>query len=136
MGRLLNFAMFYLGWFACVMGAGRGELWLGPSVVAALVLIHLSTDRRTGAGGPADPADRDLWLRDRHAAGVGRPVRVHTYECRALALSAMDGGTLDDLRHDAQRLDVVACRALPTGGGARRPLRTGQLCGGCAARRD
>jgi Protein of unknown function (DUF2878) len=41
MGRLLNFAMFYLGWFACVMGAGRGHLWLGPSVVAALVLLHL-----------------------------------------------------------------------------------------------
>jgi hypothetical protein len=41
MGRLLNFAMFYLGWFACVMGAGRGNLWLGPSVVAALVIVHL-----------------------------------------------------------------------------------------------
>jgi hypothetical protein len=41
MARLLNFAMFYLGWFACVMGAGHGQLWLGPSVVAALVLIHL-----------------------------------------------------------------------------------------------
>ena len=41
MGRLLNFAMFYLGWFACVMGAGHGQLWLGPSVVAALVLVHL-----------------------------------------------------------------------------------------------
>ena len=41
MGRLMNFAMFYVGWFACVMGAGRGQLWLGPSVVAALVLIHL-----------------------------------------------------------------------------------------------
>ena len=41
MGRLLNFAMFYLGWFACVMGAGRGQLWLGPSVVAAVVLLHL-----------------------------------------------------------------------------------------------
>ena len=41
MGRLLNFAMFYLGWFACVMGAGHGQLWLGPSVVAALVLLHL-----------------------------------------------------------------------------------------------
>lgn len=41
MGRLMNFAMFYLGWFACVMGAGHGQLWLGPLVVAALVLIHL-----------------------------------------------------------------------------------------------
>jgi hypothetical protein len=41
MGRLLNFAMFYLGWFACVVGAARGHLWLGPAVVAALLLLHL-----------------------------------------------------------------------------------------------
>ena len=42
MGRLLNFAMFYLGWFACVVGAARGHLWLGPAVVAALLLLHLA----------------------------------------------------------------------------------------------
>jgi hypothetical protein len=42
MNRLLNFAMFYLGWFACVIGAARGMLWLGPAVVAALLLIHFS----------------------------------------------------------------------------------------------
>lgn len=41
MNRLFNFAMFYLGWFACVVGAARGELWLGPAVVAALVIVHL-----------------------------------------------------------------------------------------------
>lgn len=41
MSRLLNFAMFYLGWFACVGGAARGLLWLGPAVVAGLVLVHL-----------------------------------------------------------------------------------------------
>jgi uncharacterized protein DUF2878 len=42
MGRLLNFAMFYLGWFACVGGAARGQLWLGPAVVAGLLFVHLS----------------------------------------------------------------------------------------------
>ena len=42
MNRLLNFAMFYLGWFACVLGAARGRLWLGPAVVAGLLLIHFS----------------------------------------------------------------------------------------------
>jgi uncharacterized protein DUF2878 len=46
MGRLLNFAMFYLGWVACVVGAAHGEFWLGPSVVAALVLTHLSLTPR------------------------------------------------------------------------------------------
>ena len=42
MNRLVNFAMFYLGWFACVVGAAHGELWLGPAMVAALLLVHLS----------------------------------------------------------------------------------------------
>jgi hypothetical protein len=42
MSRLLNFAMFYLGWFACVVGAARGHLWLGPALVAALLLLHLA----------------------------------------------------------------------------------------------
>jgi len=41
-GRLLNFAMFYLGWFACVVGAAGGRFWLGPAVVAVLLLVHLS----------------------------------------------------------------------------------------------
>jgi Protein of unknown function (DUF2878) len=41
MSRLLNFVMFYLGWFACVGGAARGQLWLGPGVVAAFLLVHL-----------------------------------------------------------------------------------------------
>ena len=41
MSRLLNFAMFYLGWFACVGGAARGQVWLGPAVVAGLLLVHI-----------------------------------------------------------------------------------------------
>jgi hypothetical protein len=42
MTRLLNFGMFYLGWFGCVAGAARGRLWLGPVLVAALLLLHLA----------------------------------------------------------------------------------------------
>jgi len=34
--------MFYLGWFACVAGAARGQLWVGPAVVSLLLLLHLS----------------------------------------------------------------------------------------------
>ncbi len=41
MTRLLNFVGFYLGWLACVAGAGRGQLWLGPVVVTAFLLGHL-----------------------------------------------------------------------------------------------
>ena len=45
MSRLLNFGMFYVGWFACVAGAGRGRVWLGPTVVAALFMGHLLLTR-------------------------------------------------------------------------------------------
>jgi Protein of unknown function (DUF2878) len=47
MARAFNFAMFYLGWFACVGGAARGQLWLGPVLTCLLVMVHLalSSDR-------------------------------------------------------------------------------------------
>jgi hypothetical protein len=48
MSGLLNFAMFYLGWFACVGGAARGQLWLGPAVVAGLLLVHLARTSNRG----------------------------------------------------------------------------------------
>ena len=39
--RLLNFAVFYIGWITCVVGAARGYPWLGPAVVAVAVTLHL-----------------------------------------------------------------------------------------------
>lgn len=49
MNGLLNLAMFYIGWFACVLGAARGHFWLGPVMVGALVAVHLSlTANRAG----------------------------------------------------------------------------------------
>ena len=39
--RLINFAAFYLGWFACVVGAARGWPAAGPLVVAGLVGLHV-----------------------------------------------------------------------------------------------
>jgi hypothetical protein len=42
MSRMLNFAMFYVGWFACVDGAARGHLWFGPALVAVLLSVHLA----------------------------------------------------------------------------------------------
>lgn len=42
MNRLANFLLFYVGWFACVAGAGRGVLWAGPAMVAVLLLAHLA----------------------------------------------------------------------------------------------
>jgi hypothetical protein len=42
---LVNIIGFYLGWFACVMGAANGLVWLGPAVVSLLLLLHLRLQR-------------------------------------------------------------------------------------------
>lgn len=42
MNRVANFLLFYVGWFACVAGAGRGALWAGPAAAAVLLLAHLA----------------------------------------------------------------------------------------------
>lgn len=40
--RLLNFALFQAGWFACVLGAASGRAWLGTGLGLALVFTHLA----------------------------------------------------------------------------------------------
>lgn len=40
--RLINFALFQAGWFACVLGAAFGRVWLGTGLGAVFVLIHLA----------------------------------------------------------------------------------------------
>jgi len=39
--RLLNFACFQVGWFACALGAARGCPLLGPLVVGVLLILQL-----------------------------------------------------------------------------------------------
>ncbi len=39
---LVNFLLFQIGWFACVLGGAHGLPWLGPVVVAAAVAWHLA----------------------------------------------------------------------------------------------
>jgi hypothetical protein len=39
--NLANFALFQLGWFACVYSAAAGHMWLGPGAVLAIVVLHL-----------------------------------------------------------------------------------------------
>jgi hypothetical protein len=39
--RLINFAGFYVGWFACIAGAGDDRPLLGPLVVVPLLALHL-----------------------------------------------------------------------------------------------
>jgi Protein of unknown function (DUF2878) len=39
---IINFVLFQIGWFACVVGAAKQMPWLGVIVVAAIVAWHLS----------------------------------------------------------------------------------------------
>jgi hypothetical protein len=41
MNMFINFALFQVAWFACVLGAAHGVPWLGPLVVTAVVAYHL-----------------------------------------------------------------------------------------------
>lgn len=41
MKHAINYLSFQLGWYACVKGAGEGQIWIGPLVVAGLCFIHL-----------------------------------------------------------------------------------------------
>ncbi len=49
MNALINFAAFQIGWFACILGAARGQTLWGPAVVALVLALHLArTSQRTG----------------------------------------------------------------------------------------
>jgi Protein of unknown function (DUF2878) len=39
--NLANFLLFQAGWFACVVAAAQGHMWLGPLAVVAVVGVHL-----------------------------------------------------------------------------------------------
>lgn len=38
---LINFTLFQLGWFACVLGGAYGMPWIGPLAVIAILAWHL-----------------------------------------------------------------------------------------------
>ena len=39
-GVVVNFILFQMGWFACVLGAAHGQPWLGTGIAAAIVAFH------------------------------------------------------------------------------------------------
>ncbi len=39
---IVNFVLFQIGWFACVLGAAKQMPWLGVATVAAIMLWHLT----------------------------------------------------------------------------------------------
>ena len=40
--QILNFALFQIGWFSCVIGAAQGFPLFGPVVVSIVIAIHLA----------------------------------------------------------------------------------------------
>ncbi len=42
MHKLINFLLFQLGWFACVLGGAYGQPWLGTGIALAIVAVHLA----------------------------------------------------------------------------------------------
>ncbi|MDX2170364.1 MAG: DUF2878 domain-containing protein [Deltaproteobacteria bacterium] len=61
MARGLNFALYYAGWFACILGPAWGYPWSGTLIALALLGVHLSLARRR-----RDEIELMLW-----AAGLG-----------------------------------------------------------------
>jgi Protein of unknown function (DUF2878) len=47
-GRALNFALYYAGWFACVLGPAWGYPWTGTAIALALIGCHLGLVQRRG----------------------------------------------------------------------------------------
>jgi len=44
-GMIVNFVLFYAGWFACVLGLAWGWGWMGPLSAAVIVAVHLALRR-------------------------------------------------------------------------------------------
>jgi hypothetical protein len=47
--QAINFILFQMGWFVCVLGAANNLAWLGPVTVLAIVIIHLVLSLRPSA---------------------------------------------------------------------------------------
>ena len=43
---VINFLLFQAGWFACVLGGANNMPWLGPVVVAGIIVYHLGQSQR------------------------------------------------------------------------------------------
>lgn len=45
-GRAVNFALYYAGWFAAILGPAWGYPWTGTLIALALIACHLALVRR------------------------------------------------------------------------------------------
>ncbi len=62
MRGLLTFLALQIGWFACVLGGARGNVWIGPLVVAVLGLILVVRLLVTATGYVPGVDDGSPWL--------------------------------------------------------------------------
>ena len=46
---IVNFVLFQIGWFACVLGAANGWTWLGPVVAVPILIVAFATVPDRGA---------------------------------------------------------------------------------------
>lgn len=59
---MLNFAGFWIGWTACVLGAAHGLPWVGPAVAAAVIAAHAIVTPRSVRWWPIVPGAAILGL--------------------------------------------------------------------------
>jgi uncharacterized protein (DUF1499 family) len=59
---MLNFAGFWLGWVACVLGAANGQQWAGPAVAAVVLGSHAIIAPRSVRWWPIVPGAAVLGL--------------------------------------------------------------------------
>ena len=95
---LINFVSFYVGWVACVAGAGRGMTLVGPIVVAALLVVQLALKPHPAHEALLIVASGLLgWVVDTRAGACGR-LLVPGDLAGTVALPAVARRRLDDLR--------------------------------------
>ncbi|MHC4710360.1 MAG: DUF2878 domain-containing protein [Planctomycetota bacterium] len=46
MTKLINYTLYQIGWFCCVLGAANGRPWSGMAAASALLILHVSLARR------------------------------------------------------------------------------------------
>ena len=107
----INIASFYLGWFACLLGATHNMPWLGVLVMAALLALHLFLTANRTQELRFILVTGLLGTSLGFAAHAGRS--VHLYESHPLmAVSHMDDGAVDGVCLNPQSLHALAARTL------------------------
>ena len=136
MRKILNFALFQAGWFACVLGGAHGMPVAAVAAAGAVIGVNLwwfSADRMSDLrlllavaliGFSVDTVN--LWL------GVFCAVRRSAFSA---PVSGMADGAVGDVWNDPARIAELAGGTLRAGGPAGRRGRAAELPGRSETRR-